>query len=186
MPPEIRAALLLWLTALVVLEAGLGLVAGRDGIRLVLTALALLLITRMAAGRNWARHTLTVVFGLGATPWLAVGAVWWLGGDVAASPTISRLIGTSPGGLTSWVVAASVLAHVAAVAAGLVYMYRPAANAYFRAARRVTAESQNAANGYATPLRSFRTNGVFPVPPTPGHRSGPDLAHCTMAPGPSS
>ena len=67
-------ALLLWLTALVVLEAGLGLVAGRDGIRLVPLALATVLTIRMAAGRNWARHTLAVVFGLGATPWLAVGA----------------------------------------------------------------------------------------------------------------
>jgi hypothetical protein len=190
MPPEIRAALLLWLTALVVLEAGLGLVAGRDGIRLVLIAVALVLITRMAAGRNWARHTLTVVFGLGATPWLAAGAAWWISGDAAASPTVGWLIGTGPGGLTSWVVAASVLAHVAAVTAGLVYMYRPAANAYFRAARtaarRTAGKPQNRANDYAAPLRSFRPHHVFPVPATPGHRSGPDLAHCTMAPGPSS
>ncbi|GAA1041787.1 hypothetical protein GCM10009557_66310 [Virgisporangium ochraceum] len=132
MPPEIRAALLLWLTALVVLEAGLGLVAGRDGIRFVALALATVLTIRMAAGRNWARHTLTIVFGLGTTPWLAVGAWWWLTGDAAASPTIARLIGAEPGGLTSLLVAASVLARVAAVVAALVYMYRPAANAYFR------------------------------------------------------
>jgi hypothetical protein len=132
MPPEIRAAVLLWLTGLVVLEAGLGMVAGRDILRLVAIGLALVLVTRMAAGRNWARHTLTVVFGLGATPWLAVGATWWLSGDAAANPTVSRFIGTEPGGLTSLLVGASVLAHVAAVAAALVYMYRPAANRYFR------------------------------------------------------
>lgn len=135
MPPEIRAALLLWLTALVVLEAGLGLAAGRDAIRLALIAVATVLVMRMAAGRNAARHALTAVFGLG-TPWLAWGTVWWLGGDAAACPTVARLIGAEPGGLTSVLVAASVVAHVAAVAAALVYMYRPAANRYFRAARR--------------------------------------------------
>jgi hypothetical protein len=135
MPPEIRAALLLWLTALVVLEAGFGLAAGRDVVRLMVLAVATALVMRMAAGHNWARHTLTVVFGLGV-PWLAIGAAWWLSGDAAACPTVSRLIGAEPGGLTSVLVAASVLAHVAAVAAGLVYMYRPAANRYFRDARR--------------------------------------------------
>jgi hypothetical protein len=91
----------------------------------------------MAAGRNWARHTLTVVVGLGTTPWLAMGAVWWLSGDASASPVVARLIGTEPGGLTSLLVAGSVLAHVAAVVAALVYMYRPAANEYFRTARAV-------------------------------------------------
>lgn len=132
MPPEIRAALLLWLTALVVLEAGLGLVAGRDGLRLVVIALATVLTIRMAAGRNWARHTLAVVFGLGTTPWLAAGAWWWLTGDAPVSSAIADVIGADPGGLTSVLVAASVIAHVSAVAAALVYMYRPAANAYFR------------------------------------------------------
>jgi len=141
MPPEIRAALLLWLTSFVVLEAGLGVVAGRDMLRLLVVAVALVLATRMAAGRNWARHTLTVVFGLGATPWLAVGAVWWLSGDASASPTVSRIIGTEPGGATSLLVAMSVLAHVAAVAAALVYMYRPASNRYFREMRRAAAET---------------------------------------------
>ena len=131
MPPEIRAALLLWLTALVVLEAGLGLAAGRDAIRLVVVALVTVLVMRMAAGHNRARHALAVAFGLG-TPWLAWGTMWWLGGNPAACPTVSRLIGAEPGGLTSVLVAASVLAHVAAVAAALVYMYRPAANTYFR------------------------------------------------------
>lgn len=182
MPPEIRAALLLWLTALVVLEAGLGLVAGRDGIRLVLIALALVLIFRMAAGRNWARHTLTVVLGVGAMPWLAVGAVWWLSGDASACGGVSRFIGVEPGGLTSWLVGASVLAHVAAVAAALVYMYLPGANAYFRAAKR----PQDMTNSLVVVPRSARAQGAFAAPPTPGHRSGPDLAHCTMAPGPAS
>jgi hypothetical protein len=137
MPPEIRAALLLWLTALVVLEAGLGLVAGRDGLRFLVLAVATVLIIRMAAGHSWARHTLTVVFGLG-TPWLAYATASWMKGDV------SHLIGAEPGGLTSFLVASSVFAHVAAVAAALVYMYRPAANAYFRraVAHRVPAEAR--------------------------------------------
>lgn len=137
MPPEIRAALLLWLTALVVLEAGLGLVAGRDAIRLVVLALATVLVMRMAAGRAWARHTLLLVFGPG-TSWLAFTTAQWMTGD--AVPV--HLTGVGPGGLTSFLVASSVFAHAAAVAAALVYTYRPAANAYFRraVARRAPAE----------------------------------------------
>jgi hypothetical protein len=156
MPPEIRAALLLWLTGLVVLEAGLGTAAGRDALRLVVIGLAVLLVTRMAAGRNWARHTLTVVFGLGATPWLAVGAGWWLSGDAEAYPTVSRFIGTDPGGITSLLVGASVLAYVAAAVAALVYMYRPAANRYFRAARRADAAYDLAATGGRQPVAELR------------------------------
>jgi hypothetical protein len=129
MPPEIRAALLLWLTAQVVLEAGLGLVAGRDGIRLVVLAVVTVLVMRMAAGHNWARHALLLVFAP-VSSWLVFGTVRWLAGD--AVPV--HLIGAEPGGLTSFLVASSVFAHAAAVAAALVYMYRPAANTYFRRA----------------------------------------------------
>lgn len=153
MPPEIRAALLLWLTSFVVLEAGLGTVAGRDGLRLLVVAVALVLVTRMAAGRNWARHALTVVFGLGVMPWLAAGAVWWLSGD--ASATVSRIIGTEPGGTNSLMVGMSVLAHVAAVAAAQVYMYRPASNRYFREMRR-TAPVERAGEAVREPVKSTR------------------------------
>jgi hypothetical protein len=100
---------------------------------LVVLALATVLVMRMAAGHTGARHSLALVFGLGA-PWLAFGTVWWMKGDAAACPTVGHLIGAEPGGLTSFLVASSVFAHVAAVAAALVYMYRPAANTYFRRA----------------------------------------------------
>ena len=68
MPPEIRAALLLWSTALVAIEAGAELVAPRPGARMVAVVAAAYLVVQMARGRNWARVALTVLFAGAATP----------------------------------------------------------------------------------------------------------------------
>jgi hypothetical protein len=121
MPPEIRAALLLWLTALVAIEAGSGLAWSRPAAETVAVMVAAYLVVQMAFGRNWARVVLTVLFAGIATPWVAAESMRWLADASGFVPVLF---------------AASVIAHVAAVAAALVYMYRPAANRYFRDARR--------------------------------------------------
>jgi hypothetical protein len=121
MPPEIRAALLLWLTALVAIEAGSGLVWSRPAAETVAVVAGAYLVIQMSLGRNWARVALTVLFGGFATPMVAAESMRWLADSSGFVPVLF---------------AASVIAHVAAVAAALVYMYRPAANRYFRDARR--------------------------------------------------
>jgi hypothetical protein len=126
MPPEIRAALLLWSTALVAIEAGSELVAPRPDARMVAVLAAAYLVVQMARGRNWARVALTVLFAGAATPLVAAESMRWL---------------ADASGFVAVLFAASVVAHVAAVAAALVYMFRPAANRYFRDARR-TARSR--------------------------------------------
>src|SRR5688572_27619432 len=120
MPPEIRAALLLWFTALVVIEAGAGLVTSRGGVRLAALVAAVYLVVQMARGRNWARVTLTLIFGGIATPVLAAESMRWM---EHASGVVPVLFATT------------VIAHIAAVMAALAYMYMPAANRYFRDAR---------------------------------------------------
>jgi hypothetical protein len=121
MPPEIRAALLLWLTGLVVIEAGAGLVSSGSGLRLLALAAAVYLVTQMALGRNWARIALTLVFGGVVTPYLAAESLRWLDAASGFVPVLFSI---------------SVIAHIAAVVAALVYMYLPPANRYFRDARR--------------------------------------------------
>jgi hypothetical protein len=121
MPPEIRAALLLWLTALVAIEAGSGLVSSRPAAEMVAVVAAAYLVVQMALGRNWARVALTVLFAGIATPLVTAESMRWL---------------ADASGLVPVLFAASVIAHVAAVVAALVYMFRPAANRYFRDARR--------------------------------------------------
>ena len=121
MPPEIRAALLLWLSALVAIEAGAGLVPWQPAVRTVAVVVAAYLVVKMALGRNWARVALTVVFAGIATPLVTAESMRWLADASGFVPVLF---------------AASVIAHVAAVVAALVYMFRPAANRYFRDARR--------------------------------------------------
>jgi hypothetical protein len=135
MPPEIRAALLLWLTALVAVEAGVGLVAGRSAVRLIGFVAALYVVVQMSLGRRWARLALAAAAAV-LTPWLAVASMWWLSGDSVAYPWLAGFPAAS--GAVSVLFAASVVAHVAAATAAVVYMFRPAANRYFRAGARVS------------------------------------------------
>jgi hypothetical protein len=120
MPPEIRASLLLWSTALVAIEAGAGLVASLPAARVAAMAAAAYLVIQMSRGRNWARLALTVLVAGIATPMVAAESLRWLADSSGFVPVLF---------------AASVIAHVAAVVAALVYMYLPGANRYFRDAR---------------------------------------------------
>jgi hypothetical protein len=142
MPPEIRAALLLWFTGLVVIEAGAGLVTSRGGVRLAALVAAVYLVVQMARGRNWARIALTLIFGAIVTPFLTAESLRWL--EDASGP-VPVLFATT------------VIAHVAAVAAALVYMYMPAANRYFRDARRAAGTGGGGVPaGHREPVSEFR------------------------------
>jgi hypothetical protein len=134
MPPEIRASLLLWSTALVAIEAGAGLVASPPAARFAAMAAAAYLVIQMSRGRNWARVALTVLFAGVATPMVAAESLRWLAESSGFVPVLF---------------AASVIAHVAAVVAALVYMYLPRANRYFRDAR----GAARADRGGAAPAR---------------------------------
>jgi hypothetical protein len=120
MPPEIRAALLLWLSALVAVEAGAELVPWQPGARTVAVVVVAYLVIPMTLGRNWARVALTLLFAGLATPLVAAESMRWLADATGFVPVLF---------------AASVIAHVAAVVAALVYMYLPASNRYFRESR---------------------------------------------------
>ena len=120
MPPEIRAALLLWLSALVAVEAGAGLMPWQPVTRTVAVVVAAYLVIQMALGRNWARIALTLLFAGAATPLVAAESMRWLADATGIVPVLF---------------AASVIAHVAAVVAALVYMYLPPSNRYFRESR---------------------------------------------------
>jgi hypothetical protein len=120
MPPEIRAALLLWLSALVAVEAGAGLVPWQPVVRTLAVVVAAYLVIQMTLGRNWARIALTLLFAGVATPLVAAESMRWLADASGFVPVLF---------------AASMIAHVAAVVAALVYMYLPASNRYFRDAR---------------------------------------------------
>jgi hypothetical protein len=140
MPRDIRTSFLLWLvaigagvfeTALVALNAMAGgdltggLLAG-VGVRLVIFLVMLHVITLMALGRNWARIALAVLLGGFGTLSLVVGPIQWLGGGhspadaLAGAGTFELLFGSSR------------ILHVAAVLGATWYMFRPAANRYFR------------------------------------------------------
>src|SRR5215203_2004440 len=122
-PREVRASFALWLAAiaaavfetiLVIIEVASGhsalstggMVVG-VGVRLLIFGAVVYIALRMLRGRNWARITLAV--GLG---------VFVAGAD-----------------LMVLLFASSRVVHLISVFAALVLMFRPAANAYFRAAR---------------------------------------------------
>jgi len=140
-PGAVRTAFLLWLVAVgagvaetVVrvgdsLAAGAGTGVGGVVIRAVVYTAVIYVATRMRAGKRWARDTLAVGLGVVGTLSLVIDPISWLAA------------GNSPGevfadaDLLFAFVAPIRVVHLAAVVGALVYMYRPAAGAYFRAAR---------------------------------------------------
>jgi hypothetical protein len=146
-PREVRASFALWLaavaagvfeTALAVVQAAsvgpaldAGLVVG-VGVRLLVFASVVYAASRMLRGRNWARVALAVGLGVLGTLSIVVGPLSWLAGGHTVG---EFLAGAGPVPL---LFAASRAAHLIAVFAALTFMFRPAANGYFRAAGRRT------------------------------------------------
>ncbi|MGW7319656.1 hypothetical protein [Streptomyces sp. NPDC054865] len=136
-PAAVRTAWALWLTAvgagafettLMVArtpgDAGAGLV-----FRFAVFTVAVLVAFRMRSGAGWARIALAVGLGVLGTASLVVEPLGYL------------LDGGSPGDalgradFPDLVFGASRVVHLAAVLTAVVLMFRPAANAYFRARR---------------------------------------------------
>ncbi|MFG2648657.1 hypothetical protein [Streptomyces sp. NPDC048436] len=144
-PPPVHAAFALWITAVVagffetVLAVG-GLIAEGDAstgeiaggllLRMAVFSAAVLCAVQLRHGRNWARVTLALGLGVLGTLSLVIGPVQWLAD------------GHSPGdafrdvGLVDALFGASRVLHLSAVLTATVLMFRPAANAWFRAAAR--------------------------------------------------
>lgn len=135
LPRSVRWSVWCWLAAVAcgVLEALLNAVANPEydvavqlSIRAVVYVLVTLLIVRLRKGERWVRLALTVLLGVvGMASLLAEPISWLIGGGVPATFLAAA------DGPTLAVVALRAI-HVVAVVGGLVLMYRPSANRFFR------------------------------------------------------
>ncbi|MFK4068216.1 hypothetical protein [Streptomyces sp. NPDC029674] len=139
-PAAVSAAFALWLTAAAagVFETVLGVVressgaAGDPGglpLRMAVFAAAVLVAVRMRRGARWTRWALTAVLGALGTLSLAAGPTPW--------PTGLRALGeaVAEAGAVDVLFGAGRVLHLAAALTATALMFRPAANAWFRAAR---------------------------------------------------
>ena len=100
------------------------------GIRLVVTTVLIFIISQMRLGKNWARLTLAVLLGGIGTLSLVFDPVSWL----IEGNSLRELVQNTD--LAYFVFASIRAVHLASVLAALVFMFRPAARNYFRAAAR--------------------------------------------------
>ncbi|ATL31861.1 hypothetical protein [Streptomyces formicae] len=143
-PTAVRAAFALWLTAvaagafetvLAVIRAVTegdgsgGGIAGGIALRMAVFSAAVLVAVRMRRGANWARLTLAGGLGVLGTLSLVVGPVQWLADGHAPGDVFRDL------NALDVLFGASRVLHLAAVLTAVALMFRPAANAWFRAAR---------------------------------------------------
>ena len=150
-PKEVQASFLLWLTAVAagVLETILrvidalfmGLASGSGGeadvtgvissvvIRVIIYTVAVYVVAQMRLGKRWARLTLAVLLGVIGTLSLVIDPISWL----AAGNSLGEVFREAD--LLFIFIAPIRVVHLASVLAALVFMFLPAANTYFRAAR---------------------------------------------------
>jgi hypothetical protein len=149
-PREVQVSFLLWLTAVAagvletiirVIDTSLiGLASGSSGeaditgvlIRVIVYAVAVYIIVQMRLGKSWARLTLAVLLGVIGTLSLVIDPISWL-----AEGNSLREVFTEAD-LLFFIIAPIRAVHLAAVISALVFMFLPAANNYFRAARSAT------------------------------------------------
>ena len=137
-PGVVRASFVLWLTAVGagVLETAMRVfyssVGGSDSggllIRAAVYAVAVFVIFRMRLGKGWARMALAVLLGGIGTLSLVVDPISWL----AAGNPLGEVFAQADA--LFFLVAPIRAVHLAAVVTALVFMFLPAANAYFRRA----------------------------------------------------
>ncbi|WPO70115.1 MULTISPECIES: hypothetical protein [unclassified Streptomyces] len=144
-PATVRAAFALWLTAvaagvfetvLAVIramtdgDASTGDLAGGLALRVAVYSAVVLVAVRMRRGGNGARLALAGVLGVLGTLSLVIEPVRWLADGHALGAAFHDL------GAVDVLFGGSRALHVAAVLAAVALMFRPSANAWFRAARR--------------------------------------------------
>jgi hypothetical protein len=140
-PGAVQTAFVLWLVAVGAgvaetivraadsLAAGAGAGVGGVVIRVVVYSAVIYVATRMRSGKRWARDTLAIALGVVGTLSLVIDPISWL----AAGNSLREVFADAD--LLFAFVAPVRVVHLAAVIGALVFMYRPAADAYFRAAR---------------------------------------------------
>jgi hypothetical protein len=136
-PRPVRAAVVVWLVAVgagvaeTLVHLALPDPPGPAALakRAVIYACVVVLVLALPEGRNIVRWTLAVL-GVVGTASLVIEPLTWLA--TGASP-VEYLAGA---GVADLAVVVLRIAHLALVAAGLVLMFRPSANAFFRPARR--------------------------------------------------
>jgi hypothetical protein len=153
-PREVQASFRLWITAVAagvvetiirVIDALLiGLASGSGGeadltgaissviIRVIVYTLAVYIIAQMRLGKRWARLTLAVLLGVIGTLSLVIDPILWLAGSNSLREVFTGA------DLLFILIAPIRVVHLAAVIAALVFMFLPAANNYFRSAKRRT------------------------------------------------
>ncbi|MFH8489317.1 hypothetical protein [Streptomyces longisporoflavus] len=140
-PPPVHAAFALWITAVVagffetVLmggrlladgEASAGELSGGLLLRMTVFSAAVLLAVQLRQGRNWARLTLAAGLGVLGTLSLVTEPVRWLA-DHPLGDAFRDV------GAVDVLFGASRVLHLSAVLTAMVLMFRPTANAWFRA-----------------------------------------------------
>jgi hypothetical protein len=149
-PREVQASFVLWLTAVAagvletiirVIDASLiSLASGSGGeadvtgvvIRVIVYTVAVYIITQMRLGKRWARITLAVLLGVIGTLSLVIDPVSWLAGANSLREVFTQA------DLLFFIIAPIRAVHLVAVISALVFMFLPASNNYFRAARSAT------------------------------------------------
>ena len=140
-PRAVQTAFALWLVAVGAgvaetivrvadsLAAGAGAGAGGVLVRGIVYSAVIYVATRMRSGKRWARGTLAIALGVVGTLSLVIDPISWL----AAGNSLRDVFADAD--LLFAFVAPIRAVHLAAVIGALVFMYRPDAAAYFRAAR---------------------------------------------------
>jgi hypothetical protein len=149
-PKEVQASFVLWLTAVAagvletiirVIDASLiGLASGSGGeadvtgvvIRVIVYTVAVYIIAQMRLGKRWARITLAVLLGVIGTLSLVIDPISWLAGANSLREVFTQA------DLLFFIIAPIRAVHLVAVISALVFMFLPASNNYFRAARSAT------------------------------------------------
>src|SRR5215208_3703266 len=145
-PGEVRASFLMWLTAVAagVLETIIhviySLYVGSWGeadvtgviIRVIVYTVAVYIIAQMRLGKRWARITLAMLLGVIGTLSLVIEPVSWLAGANSLREVFTQA------DLLFFIIAPIRAVHLVAVISALVFMFLPASNNYFRAARSAT------------------------------------------------
>ncbi|MEU6768391.1 hypothetical protein ABZ916_38535 [Streptomyces sp. NPDC046853] len=140
-PPPVHAAFALWITAVMagffetVLmtgrliadgDASAGELSGGLLLRMAVFSAAVLVAVQLRRGHHWARLTLTAGLGVLGTLSLVVEPVGWL-----ADHPLSDAFRDA--GAVDVLFGASRVLHLSAVLTAMVLMFRPTANAWFRA-----------------------------------------------------
>ncbi len=145
LPREVQASFLLWLTAVAagivetVIRVVGSLAGGPDSsgllVRVIVYTVAVYVIAQMRLGKRWARLTLAILLGGIGTLSLVIDPISWLAGANSLREVFTQA------DLLFFIIAPIRAVHLVAVIAALVFMFLPAANNYFRAARSGTRQT---------------------------------------------